>query len=99
MTDTGTKTDLAAFLLARFAEDEKIVQGRPQQVTYFGEVVYDPARILVECEAKRRLVEELARMEDEEMGWDGIEQWVMSYLALPYADHEDYQEEWKPWKP
>lgn len=57
---------------------------------------WDPARVLAECDAKRRLVTELVRMQDEEMGWDGVEDKVMSYLALPYADHPEYREEWRP---
>lgn len=59
-------------------------------------VAWLPGRVLAECEAKRALVLELARMEDEEIGWDGIEHKVMRSLALPYADHPDYREEWRP---
>jgi hypothetical protein len=45
---------------------------------------WDPARVLAECDAKRRIV--------TECGWVT----VMALLALPYADHEDYRQEWKP---
>jgi len=51
---------------------------------------WPPARVLAECEAKRRLVR-----------WCG--QWgepafrePLAFLAIPYADHSDYREEWKP---
>lgn len=56
---------------------------------------HDPARVLADLEAKRALVTELSRMERDEMGWDGIERKVLSYLALPYASHPDYRQEWK----
>lgn len=52
-------------------------------------VAHDPARVLAGCEAKRRIV----AMDFERYG----EQWaVLSALALPYADHPDYREEWRP---
>lgn len=44
---------------------------------------WDPARVLAECESKRRIV--------KETGWVT----VMSLLAAPYASHPDYREEWK----
>jgi hypothetical protein len=48
---------------------------------------HDPARVLAECEAKRRIVE-----------WcSDFMQWPPLYaLAAVYADHPDYREEWKP---
>jgi Family of unknown function (DUF6221) len=51
---------------------------------------WDPARVLAECDAKRRIVELYG-------GWaDAVEEHVLELLALPYADHPDYQESWKP---
>jgi hypothetical protein len=54
---------------------------------------HDPARVLAECEAKRRIV-------DSE-GSPYVEGHVpatrtLRFLALPYADHPDYRQEWKP---
>jgi len=49
---------------------------------------WDPARVLAECEAKRRVV---MFMSDEYH-----EPEVLGLLALPYADHPDYREEWRP---
>lgn len=60
---------------------------------------HDPARVLAECEAKRRIVESLIDMEpveDERKGQVVTLRWVCHSLALPYADHPDYREEWKP---
>lgn len=65
---------------------------------------YDPARMLREVEAKRKLLDDL--FPDIE-GMDGaIEgEWghhnpaadrLLEVLALPYADHDDYKEEWRP---
>jgi hypothetical protein len=49
---------------------------------------WDPARVLAECEAKRRIVEFYA-------GPHGLH-YSLQFLALPYADHEAYREEWQP---
>jgi hypothetical protein len=91
---TSTPT-LPGFLLARIAEDEARARAldaayeadevRPpgRLVNLFALVV--PARVLAECEAKRRIVEQVNGME-----------YVLRLLALPYADHEDYRPEWRP---
>ena len=55
---------------------------------------HDPARVLAECKAKRRIVERYAFL--AEYGDDGDARWVLPLLALPYADHPDFQEEWRP---
>ena len=56
---------------------------------------HDPARVLAECEAKRRLVKwardwplRPARPSDEDA--------TLGLLALPYADHSEYRTEWSP---
>lgn len=51
---------------------------------------WDPARVLAECEAKRRILElhrDLVDLDDRA---------TLRYLALPYADREGYREEWRP---
>jgi hypothetical protein len=55
---------------------------------------HDPARVLAECEVKRRIVELCAFCDDcgDHMNQDQ----VRALLALPYADHPDYRDEWKP---
>lgn len=50
-----------------------------------------PARVLAECEAKRRIVD-IYRSEWE---MDPINE-TLRLLALPYADHPDYDEKWRP---
>lgn len=74
---------------------------------------HDPARVLAECEAKRRIVEALVDAEDAVAGYDNDDpnnppsywqEWgnlhalrlSVGLLALPYADHVDYRQEWKP---
>jgi hypothetical protein len=68
---------------------------------------HDPARVLREVEAKRRIVD---RYEDAVTRQDDpahsriaafhevaeYDDWVLPLLALPYSDHPDYREEWRP---
>lgn len=72
---------------------------------------WSPSRVLAECEAKRRIIDKHRHMDDVveveyesehmEDGWqseakaDALE-YAMRCLALPYADHADYREEWRP---
>lgn len=81
---------LAEFLLARIAEDEAWANrgvrlppdGNPD----------DPARVLAECEAKRRILKSAANM----MGPTDAEEWLYPILAAVYSDHPHYRDEWKP---
>jgi hypothetical protein len=99
---------LVEFLLQRIAEDEAGTQPGTTQsgvfsgiMQYYGmdeEDAYDQAeaseitgavmvylkpRVLVECEAKRRIIEHYQHSQ------------ASKALALPYADHPDYREEWR----
>lgn len=67
-------------------------------------VRWNPAEVLRECEAKRRIVTALHTWygsEDapnevffsDDDGWRGIG-WCVQLLALPYADHPDYDPAW-----
>ena len=49
---------------------------------------YDPARMLAECETKRRVI----GLGEKDSYWDD----VLRLLALPYTAHPDYHQEWKP---
>ena len=63
---------------------------------------HDPARVLAECEAKRRIVEDRQRIDrsagdtDWHSGYSDGNYDAIKALALPYADHPDYREEWRP---
>jgi hypothetical protein len=66
-------------------------------------VVVGPERVLAECEAKRRIVDACSSVmgnEDphaslDEDGWVSLMWETMYALALPYAAHPDYREEWR----
>lgn len=71
----------------------------------------DPARALAECEAKRRIVETVqyaqeryAQERDSGYGDGADMEWltkletlepILAYLAQPYADHPDFNPEWR----
>ena len=70
---------------------------------------HDPARVLAECEAKRRIVGlHVCACPDPTCGdcgeCSGLHHAdptpapcdTLRLLALPYADHEDYDEGWRP---
>ena len=60
---------------------------------------HDPARVLAEVEAKRRLLDWLERTRSwatDNNLWTYDEAEALKLLALPYADHADYRDEWKP---
>lgn len=95
---------LTEFLLARIAEDEAranhakwAMQG--EWFTTADDKVDEyvcglsPARVLAECEAKRRIVESYA----EEYGPDvvRVDHDVLRELASVHAEHPDYREEWR----
>jgi hypothetical protein len=95
-------SDLAAFLIDRI--DEEISYARTLAPDYDGYVkgltsdaatraalgphlaTYSPARIIADCEAKRRLI----------VRWRELHPDVLRLLALPYADHPDYNADWRP---
>lgn len=58
---------------------------------------WDPTRVLAECEAKRRIVEEFAKHDQrnslEEQAWQA---WhlILRTLAKVYSDHPDYDPTW-----
>jgi len=54
---------------------------------------WDPARVLAEVEAKRRVIDEWAVEAYEHRAALGT---ALRVLTLPYAGHPDYQQEWKP---
>lgn len=63
---------------------------------------WKPARVIAECDAKRRIVTDVGVVVLDPFGV----QWPEGYkealehtlrlLALPYADHPDYDEAWRP---
>ncbi|MFG3709516.1 DUF6221 family protein [Micromonospora sp. NPDC047730] len=62
---------------------------------------HDPARVLAEVDAKRRIIAEYERYAAERRramgGWDTRElSPILAALALPYADRPGYRVEWQP---
>jgi hypothetical protein len=60
---------------------------------------WSPARVLAECEARRRIVEDyLAQLDSHRSGWDARtpRDLTLRALALPYADHPGYRDDWRP---
>lgn len=62
---------------------------------------HDPARVLAEVDAKRRIVENLhalAAKTDDGENWTPADSALIDtlrILSLPYAEHPDYREEWR----
>jgi hypothetical protein len=70
-------------------------------------VRWDPARVLAEVEAKRRILDEFKPRVDQmdatiEGEWgmgnypSGESDLLVKLLALPYTGHPGYREEWRP---
>lgn len=65
---------------------------------------HDPARVLREIDAKRKLLTDLLpdlqqadrSIEGEWGSSDDLAERMLRLLALPYADREGYREEWAP---
>ncbi|MFF3128521.1 DUF6221 family protein [Streptomyces sp. NPDC057908] len=53
---------------------------------------YDPARVLREVEAKRRIIDG----HTADFHWCPMQDNVFKALALAYADHPDYRNDWRP---
>ena len=96
-------TDLAGFLLARIAEDEAVARADVERLRNAprrgGKTT--TVRRWAECEAKRRIVEHCKGMMTESDEWDEPTQrtdavFTLRLLAMPYIDHADYLDEWRP---
>jgi hypothetical protein len=64
-----------------------------------GAVAVPAPGFLTECKAKRQIVERWVHQAEVRLQVDLIQThgwWTLGYLALPYADHPDYREEWRP---
>jgi hypothetical protein len=104
---------LTEFLLARVAEDEahaEAAKGKTISMSADWEDVaavdhayrWDPARVLAECEAKRRVVEAAADLESGRalaasgsLIIQGLGHRLLRILAAPCADHSDYDPVWR----
>lgn len=61
---------------------------------------HDPARVLAEVEAKREVVRLAERAHDYHEtfmnGFAAAMEHALRLFALPYADHPEYRDEWRP---
>jgi hypothetical protein len=94
--DTGYGS-LPAFLTG---DIEEIHPGAGEHI-----IMHDPAYVLADIAAKRAILGVYTHVDLSEdngtthvCGGDGPETYyeVLQQLALPFADHPDYQQEWKP---
>jgi hypothetical protein len=101
---------LDEFLLARIAEDEATARraNKSHRMT-IEEPLHQPGRdileaiialtderrVLAECEAKRRIVALCTAIALPVGGAAYLRDDILRVLALPYADHPDYREEWR----
>lgn len=100
-------SEIVEFVRARIDEDEELAREVEDQVRHdrgaqapggtaeTGAVsLTGVARVLADCEAKRGLLElaEAATADD----LPGYATAIRQLLALPYADHADYLDAWRP---
>ncbi|MFE9335259.1 DUF6221 family protein [Streptomyces sp. NPDC007063] len=102
--------DLVAFLRARIDDDETVARKAaddwepdPDASAWMGTefdvtphvLRHDPARVLAEVEAKRRILRWHLDEECCSVCLDDVEGCpLFRALAMPYASHPDYREEW-----
>lgn len=96
--------DLIQFLHARYDDEQRNAEAYLSEV--LGTRLEDDARFrLTDIEAKRRILAgiERRRSHGENDPWesanaetDGMASEVLGSLVLPYADHPDYRQEWRP---
>lgn len=91
-------SDLTEFLLARIAEDyADAMSGWRWKGLPAGEYERLQARVLADCEAKRRIVEDRIHLDTLRPGAiRAHSEWACRVLATIYADHPDCREEWRP---
>lgn len=87
--------------VSRWPEDELVhFADRKRDAAHIAR--HDPARVLREVAAKRRIIavhegHHECPSEDDNCGWIVDSRCVtLRLLALPYADRLDYDEEWRP---
>lgn len=105
---TETLIDRGEWTAGEGAYDECRVEGTfmiiydegghsPEQARHIAR--HDPARVLADVEAKKAIVEE-ARDYSPELSEGDNGEWAFDFvlrtLGLPYADHPDYDESWRP---
>jgi hypothetical protein len=88
--------DIIAFLEARIAEEEAAARqglesGEPALAPLGW---FDPVRVLAECTAKRKILENVPLVADVPSAIGGTSDYVLMCLASIYSSHPDYEEGW-----
>ncbi|BCF84544.1 hypothetical protein RQCS_40890 [Rhodococcus qingshengii] len=105
--DTASFRAFLEFFEARIADDEAIASGAVRwshgaaewadggEPDFIHIARHDPARVLREVAAKRGIVAKVRQGMVNIRIFPGL--WEsMQLLAVPYDDHPDYREEWRP---
>jgi len=102
----GGMTDIIAFLEARVAEDEaaagEAAAGEPDESGPGHQAIrtrlevspFTAARVLAECAAKRKILENVPLVTDIPSQMGGTSDYVLMCLASVYSWHPEYQEGW-----
>lgn len=97
----GGMGDIIEFLEARVAEDEaaaaelaEIGPGHQAIGTRLEVSPFTAARLLAECAAKRRILENVPLVTDIPSQMGGTSEYVLMCLASVYSWHPEYQEGW-----
>jgi len=77
-------------------ESEEVIADELSKVDAEHIARWDPARVLAECEAKRRIIMWHGDRNDCWFNSHGEPCDHLTALALPYADHPSFRQEWKP---
>lgn len=95
-----TAATLTDFLTARLCEDEAVLvgthEGRATGQIVRAIVHFDHRRLEAECAARRNIVERHERNRTDLMRECDTYSWETRALAVVYAHHPDYREEWRP---
>jgi hypothetical protein len=99
--------DLIEFIKARLHDDERTAReagttgpSGPAMFVIDDDYAHDTVaisadRVLAEVDAKRRVLGEMqSHLADDET--DQTAQWFVKIMAVPYAGHPDYRQEWAP---
>ena len=98
-TTVASGTDMATG-----SDDTWVANGKELPAPARVLLVYDPARELRKVEARQRILATFVALDTHpnRLTYGQLQQqWValravIAGLALPYADHPDYREEWRP---
>ncbi len=85
--------DLVEFLLARFDEDEEAARFVQLSPAPTNRALVD--HVLRDAGAKRQLVQYFRELEERGARGDTMDH-ALRLIALTYADHPHYREEWQP---